>query len=311
MILYPAILTYRGADFIVQVPHGANIYSMSEQLQEKKIISNKFAFISAGRLLYLINGGKFYIKSGEFRISNGMNYYEIVELLASNRYNFRSITVPEGLTVKQVVDILNQAKIPGDITINLTEGSLMPETYYYISTDTKDIILGRMMKDMDDFLSKSWKKNANPMLKTKEELISFASIVEKETGVEGERKIVSSVFTNRLATGMRLQSDPTIIYEITKGETNFGRKITKSDINFSTIYNTYKINGLPKYPISCPGKSSILASIAPAKTDFLYFVAVGDNSGRHIFAKNYQDHLVNVDKYRSNRVAREMAESNL
>ena len=304
------MLIYKGNDIVIQVPHGSNIHSISESLSNDKIIISKLAFIIAGKALCIKNGKNFYIKAGEFKITNGMNYYEIIILLASNKYHFHSITIPEGLTVKQVIKLIENANIPGNITINVTEGSLMPETYNYISTDTKDVMIARMMQSMDTFLSNAWSENTNSILKSKDELLSFASIVEKEAGVLAERKLVASVFTNRLKIDMKLQSDPTIIYEITKGETNFGRKITKSDINSGNIYITYKIKGLPPYPIACPGKESILASITPAKTDYLYFVAVGDNSGKHIFAKNYGEHLENVDKYRATRLAREMEVTN-
>lgn len=282
---------------------------MSEKLENNNIIQSQLLFKIAGKIYYLLHSDTI-IKAGEFKITKGMNYYDIIELLTSNKYYFHSITIPEGLTVKQVMKIMSELGIPGEITSEISEGSLMPETYNYISTDDKHSIIQRMTKDMDIFVSEAWKRNKNPYLKSKEELITFASIVEKETNVDDERAIVASVLTNRLRLRMKLQSDPTIIYEITKGETSFGRKITKSDINFGSVYNTYKIFGLPPKPIACPSKKSILASIEPANTTYLYFVAVGDNSGRHIFSPTYEEHLKNVDKYRMTRLAREMEIAN-
>jgi len=279
--------------------------TIAHNLQSKGVILYPILFKIAYKFLS-IKDSAFGLKVGDFEIREGMNYYEICKLLSSNKYHFNNITFPEGLTVKQIIELLSNNNINGQITRNIKEGTLMPETYNYTSFDTKDSILQRMENEMTKFLDKAWSENKNLMLKSKEELLIFASITEKETGIDEERGLVASIFTNRLKLGMKLQSDPTIIYEITNGETNFGRKITKADINNGKDYNTYKIPGLPKGPIACPGRASILASINPKESDYLYFVAIGDNSGRHKFAINYKDHLKNVDEYRKMRTEREM-----
>ncbi|QED23382.1 endolytic transglycosylase MltG [Candidatus Deianiraea vastatrix] len=305
VVLTLPMMKFAQKDFIISVENGKNMHQIATELEKNEVITGKTLFLFANKILSI--RGTLILKAGDFEIKKGMDYYDICSLLASNNYHFSTITFPEGLTAKQMIKIIEKSDLKEQISIqNIQEGSLMPETYSYTSFETKDKLIKRMQESMTDFLDKAWRENKNPMLKTKQELLILASIIEKETSVEEERPLVASVFTNRLKIGMKLQTDPTIIYEITNGETNFGRKITKADIANGKYYNTYKIFGLPKGPISCPGRSSIIAASNPPQTEFLYFVAIGDGSKAHKFAKDYKEHIKNVDEYRKNRTIKEM-----
>ncbi len=305
ILLYIPTTQKSRIDFIIIVKHGQNSTNISEQLRQKGVISSPKIFHLAYKIKNLLSSEK-RLKAGGFKIEKGMNYYEIIDLLSSNKYYTLSVTFPEGLTKIQMFEILNKTNSSGEISIDAKEGELMPETYVYNLLETKNDIIKRMKKDMSELLDDAWSKNENKMLKTKEDLLIFASIVEKETNNDDEFGLVASVFTNRLEKGMKLQSDPTIIYEATNGATNFGRSITKKDIKTGKDYNTYIIYGLPKGPICSPSKKAILASINPTKTDYLYFVAIGDGSKKHRFTKTYDAHLVCVNEYRKNCLKKEL-----
>jgi UPF0755 protein len=247
------------------------------------------------------------LKAGEFKIPAGASMADILTQLTEGKPIQHAVTVPEGYTVKQVMNRLNSEQLlTGEVADIPTEGSLLPQTYIFDRGASRDSILERMQKDMADTVAEVWKGCAPEVcgpdqpIKTPEDLVTLASVVEKETGIASERPQVAAVFINRLKRGMRLQSDPTIIYGITKGEGPLGRDLKKSEIEAVTDYNTYQIEGLPKGPIANPGVDALNAVAHPAKTADLYFVAAGaDPSKGHLFAATYKQHQANVAKYRA------------
>jgi UPF0755 protein len=208
------------------------------------------------------------------------------------------ITIPEGLTSEQVVDRLHEDTVlTGDIREPPREGSLMPDTYYFERGDTRVSILSRMAKIQAKTVEDVWKARSPDLpIKSPWEMVTLASIVEKETGKTEERPRVAGVFINRLDKHMRLDSDPTIVYGLALGKGTLGRSITRADLNQSTPYNTYIIDGLPPGPICNPGKAALEAVAKPARSKDLYFVA--DGTGGHAFAETLDQHQKNVARWR-------------
>ncbi len=226
--------------------------------------------------------------------------YRIMQVLTEGQAVLHSVTIPEGLSNIQIFNLLSYSPLlEGDITRTPSEGSLLPETYYFPRGSSRDALIMQMEKAMRQTLDQLWEKRApNLPLKSQEEAVVLASIVEKETGIAAERSLVASVFINRLNKNMRLQSDPTIIYGLKKGEV-LGRPIRKSEIKKPTAHNTYVIRGLPPTPIANPGRLALAATLNPAKTEYLYFVANG--TGGHVFAKTLAAHNKNVKNWRRMR----------
>ncbi len=238
------------------------------------------------------------LKAGEYAISKGASVNDVLQQLRRGRGIFNKITIPEGFTSEMAVKRINaHPRLTGVISDVPPEGSLLPDTYTYSSNTDRNDILRRMQDQQQKFLQKEWKKRARGLpVKTPEEALVLASIVEKETGRAGERDRVAGVFVNRLRKGMRLQSDPTIIYGLVGGKGTLGRPILRSEIRSKTAYNTYVIKGLPPTPIANPGRAAIKAVLNPARTKDLYFVA--DGTGGHAFAPSLKKHKENVKQWR-------------
>jgi UPF0755 protein len=247
------------------------------------------------------------LKAGEFKIPAGASMADILTELTEGKPIQHTVTVPEGYTAKQVVNRLNAEQLlTGEVAEIPAEGSILPQTYNFDRGATRASVLARMQTDMADTVAEVWKGcdpevcGPDQPIKTPEDLVTLASVVEKETGIASERPQVAAVFINRLKRGMRLQSDPTIIYGITKGEGPLGRDLKKSEIEAVNDYNTYQMEGLPKGPIANPGVDALNAVAHPAKTADLYFVAAGaDPAQGHLFASTYKQHQANVAKYRA------------
>jgi UPF0755 protein len=218
------------------------------------------------------------------------------------------VTLAEGVTSWQVVNALAQAGfMAGDVADIPPEGSLSPGSYEVDRGGDRAALLAQMTAKQTATLAELWEGRAGDLpYETPEEALIMASIVEKETGVASERPQVASVFVNRLRQGMRLQTDPTVIYGVTKGEGSLGRGLRQSELRRETPYNTYVIDGLPPTPIANPGRESIMAALNPDTTDFLYFVA--DGTGGHAFATTLEDHNRNVEKWRAIEAAAGQAE---
>ncbi|MGB0960487.1 MAG: endolytic transglycosylase MltG [Halocynthiibacter sp.] len=222
----------------------------------------------------------------------------LTKALSASDMRYR-ITVAEGATVWQIVNALKSASfIKGELTELPKEGTLAPWDYEVKSGDTIAALVDRMAKRQTDTLDALWETRAEGLpVKTKEEALILASIVEKETGVAEERPLVASVFTNRLNRGIKLQTDPTVIYGVTKGQGTLGRGIRRSELRKKTPWNTYVIDGLPVTPIANPGKKAIEAALNPATSNFIFFVA--DGTGGHAFAETLNEHNQNVTKWRA------------
>lgn len=284
---------------IVLLPRGSGLIAIANQLEAAGVVSDARVF----RIWVTIDGGDRELQAGEYAIPAGASMLDIYERLREGDTIQYLVTAPEGRTSAQIVRILNANPVlTGEITDIPAEGTLLPETYSFHRGDTRQDILDRMRADQQDLIDALWPDRADDLpFDTPEEAIILASIVEKETGVASERPLVASVFVNRLRRGIRLESDPTIIYGITQGEP-LGRGIRRSELdNADNPYNTYFVDGLPPTPIANPGRDAIAAVLDPPDTDYLFFVA--DGTGGHAFAETYREHQRNVANWR--RVERE------
>ncbi|MEN3973752.1 endolytic transglycosylase MltG [Emcibacter sp. SYSU 3D8] len=278
----------------VVIPKGAGVRGTASVLDAAGVIDNRKLFLIATK----ITGADRMLKAGEYRIPASSSMRQVLDLLRSGKTVVRRFTVAEGLSVRQV-DALIRAEpaLEGDPGPVPPEGSLLPETYHFTLGDNRQTIIARMRAAMDSNLAVLWDKRAPDLpLKTPQQALILASIVEKETGVPAERPRIAGVFINRLRAGMPLQSDPTIVYGIKRGEP-LGRPILLSELQGITPYNTYTFVGLPPTPISNPGLDSLKAVMNPMETSDLYFVA--DGSGGHAFSSTYAEHQRNVQRWRS------------
>lgn len=283
----------RGHETTVEVKSGVGLRGIAKALSAAGVIRHPNLFYLAVRL----TGKSQLLKAGEYTVPDQASMADIVALMAAGKSIVHKVTVAEGLTSKMAYDIVKgHDDLIGEAGAVPEEGTLLPETYLFERGTTRSDILERMRKAQEDFLDREWDgRDKGLPLKSKAEAIVLASIVEKETAKADERRHIASVFYNRLKTGMKLQSDPTIIYGLTKGYP-LGRGIRKSEIDQITPYNTYAIEGLPKAPICNPGKDAIAAVLHPAKSDDLYFVA--DGSGGHAFAATLNQQINNVHRWR-------------
>lgn len=276
----------------VFLPAGSSVNAMGQELEKAGAIRSASAF----KIMAKLSGQELRFQSGTYQIPSGTSLQEVVKMIAEGKVLQLTITLPEGRSVVQAVKILMANK---DLTGELVmppEGSLLPETYTYQRGEARQAVLDRMQAAGTKALDELWEGRAADLpIKTKAEALILASVIEKETGMNDERERVAAVFVNRLRKGMRLESDPTVIYPITRGEP-LGRGIRRSELDADTPWNTYKIFGLPKTPITNPGKATIKATLNPAKTDEYFFVA--DGTGGHVFAKTYEEHLRNVANWR-------------
>lgn len=280
---------------LILIKPGSSIKSIAKQLSTENVISNDFAFIIKAR----IENGSKPLKAGEYAFEPKISTKDAIKKMQEGKIYQRSITFPEGLTSKEIVDILNsnEVLIGESITSIPYEGSLLPETYNFTLGDTKQDIINRMQTSMTETLEKLWNERSEYIsVKDKKETVILASIVEKETGVKEERPRVAGVFMNRLNRGIPLQTDPTVIYALTMGQKKLERELTLKDLKKPSPYNTYTVKGLPPTPIANPGAESIRAVLNPEYNSYIYFVANG--TGGHIFAETLEEHNKNVKNWR-------------
>jgi len=282
------------ADKIVNIVREDDGGSIAEQLERAGVVDSATWF----SLLTLLDGNRSVLKRGEYEFKAGVSMNEIESLLAAHHVVQHKLTVPEGLTSEQIVQRLRDDDVlAGDIKEIPREGSLMPDTYYFERGDTRQSLLTRMARAQTKFVNEIWKgRTADLPIKSPGEMVTLASIVEKETGKADERSRVARVFVNRLQKHMRLESDPTIVYGLVFGKGTLGHSITRAEVNQATPYNTYIIDGLPPGPISNPGKAALEAVANPLRSRDLYFVA--DGTGGHVFADSFEQHLKNVARWR-------------
>jgi UPF0755 protein len=283
------------ADKVYEIGKSVDRPSLAIALHEQGIISEPRIF-SAAAAVNAWRGGR--LKPGEYLFKAGMSMQDVLLMITAGRVITYKLSVPEGWTAQMVVDRLGEQKeLDGPVPATPPEGSIMPDTYVFRRGLAREKLLADMQDAQSKLVDEVWAaKPADSILKSKQEMVTLASIVEKETGVPEERPIVASVMINRLKQHIRLQSDPTVIYGITMGKTKLERPISKADLDAETPYNTYRIDGLPPGPIANPGKAALEAVINPANTNYLYFVA--DGSGGHAFAATLEEHNANVKKWR-------------
>lgn len=282
------------ADTHVVIEQGSGVISIADTLVRNGVVSDALVF----RLWARASDQHRRLRAGEFLVPAGASIDDMLKLLASGKTIVRKLTLPEGLTVTEAMILIQDAEgLQGPLTAIPDEGWLLPETYHYSWGDERVDMVLNMSAAMEDAVRAAWGKRPKDfVLKSSQELLTLASIVEKETGVADERPMVAGVFLNRLQKGMRLQSDPTVVYALTEGSGPLRRALTRDDLKIDSPYNTYLVMGLPPGPIALAGKASLEAVIHPAQTDALYFVA--DGTGGHVFAKTLEEHNQNVAKWR-------------
>ena len=278
----------------VQLPRGAGLNAIAAQLEDAGVIADGRIFRLGARWKDAARA----LKAGEYAFPPGISMEDALAKVVAGDVVRRKVTVAEGLMSVEVLDRLASAEaLEGEVEGIPAEGSLAPETYLYERGDTRADVIARMQAAQRETLDALWEGRAeNLPFDTKEQALVLASIVEKETGVAGERSEVAGVFVNRLRRGMPLQSDPTVIYGQTEGKRVFEGPIRRSHLDDENAWNTYRIKGLPPTPIANPGREAIAAVLNPADTDYLYFVA--DGTGGHAFARTLAEHNANVRKWR-------------
>ncbi|MDI4657077.1 endolytic transglycosylase MltG [Xanthobacter autotrophicus] len=279
---------------VVNIPRGSGVRDMGDILEREGVISNALLFLAGQRLARPDAS----FKAGEFVFKPGQSLASVIDTLASGKMVVHQVTIPEGLTSQQVVKRLMDNELLTGTPAVPAEGTLLPETYQITRGQSREEVLKKMADEQRRLLATLWAKRAPDIpVKSPQELVILASIVEKETGLAAERPKVAAVFVNRLNKKMRLQSDPTIIYGIVGGRGALGRPISRTDIATATAYNTYAIDGLPPGPISNPGRDALAAVANPPRTKDLFFVA--DGTGGHAFAETLADHNKNVARWRA------------
>jgi peptidoglycan lytic transglycosylase G len=287
---------------VIVIPKLEGSLEIAARLEREGVVSDRRLFTAGYRWLQLLarfEGDKtLQLKAGDYEVRPKASVREVIELICEGKTISYKITIPEGLTSQQVVDrLLADANLSGEISATPSEGSLMPETFVIPRGAPRQAVLDNMASESRKLMERLWAQRKKDLpVKTWEEAVTLASIVEKETGRNDERDRVAAVFINRLRQNMRLQSDPTILYGLFGGKVAWGRPIQRNEISQKTAHNTYQIDGLPPTPICNPGRQAIEAVLQPRATRELYFVA--DGSGGHVFAENLKDHNANVQKWR-------------
>ncbi len=290
-------------DRVFLVEQGIGLGAVANRLATANMIADRWVF-QFGAMLQRKQSS---IRAGEYNIAAKASMAEIMLEITEGKAITYSVTIPEGLTSWEAVQRINAASnLIGEITEIPPEGTLLPDTYSFERGSDRQAIIDRMSEAFQVQIAEIWASRAPDLpLTSAEEMVILASIVEKETGIGAERAGVAGVFINRLNIGMRLQSDPTIIYGITNGQGSLGRGLRRSEIDEKTPYNTYQIDRLPPGPITNPGVAAMRAVVNPADIEALFFVA--DGTGGHAFANTYAEHQVNVARWRA--IERERAQA--
>lgn len=306
LLIVAAVLLLRGwggpgpatQSLTVIVRDGSTLTAAARQLEAAGAIRSADRFLIFAKLL----GGTAPIRSGEYQVPAGLSAADVLKLLQGGRTLQRFVAVPEGMPSILVHErLMAEPLLKGAVSVPV-EGSVLPDSYSFERGETRAAVLARMQAAMRKTLAELWTRRKPAIaVATPREALILASIVEKETAVEAERRTVAAVYSNRLRRGMMLQADPTIIYPITQGKP-LGRRILRSEIEAVNGYNTYAMTGLPVGPIANPGRASIAAVLDPAASQALYFVA--DGKGGHVFANTLAEHNANVQRWYALRRAR-------
>jgi len=283
-------------DKIVNIPARAGKRDIADALQREGVINvNPWLFI--GSVFALKASSE--LKPGEYSFQKNASLRDVIATIVEGKVVQHAVTIPEGLTSEQIVTRLSDNDIfSGSVREMPREGTLLPETYKFPRGTTRDQVIQRMQLTQKRVLAEIWeRRNPDVPIRSPDQLVTLASIVEKETGKADERSRVAAVFVNRLRQRIKLQSDPTIIYGLVGGKGTLGRPIKRSEITQPSPYNTYVIEGLPPGPIANPGRASLEAAANPARTRDLFFVA--DGTGGHAFTETYDQHQKNVARLRT------------
>ncbi|MBF0326809.1 MAG: endolytic transglycosylase MltG [Alphaproteobacteria bacterium] len=282
----------------VVIPKGAGLETIARRLHGAGVIPDIYSFQVGTRIRAAT------MRAGEYAFPARISPEAAMRQMAEGRTVVHKLTIPEGLTVKQVAALVYSADfLAGEVGKMPAEGWLLPETWHLSRDDDRAELMGRMEKSMRQALEQAWAGRAqNLPIKTPNEALILASVVERETALKAERPKVAAVFLNRLRLGMRLQSDPTVIYGLSDGLGVLERPLSRADLEKPHRWNTYAMDGLPATPIANPGKASLDAVLHPAETDALYFVA--DGTGGHAFARTLEEHNRNVAQWRKIEQAR-------
>ena len=298
-----AVLMFRGGggadhDVDVVVAPGSSLTAAANRLEREGAVKSAAAFVRTAKLF----GSSAPIKPGEYRIKRGMDARAILALLQSGKTLQRFVTIPEGMpSILVQQKLMATVLLTGNVAIP-PEGSILPDSYAYTRGEARNAVISRMQKAMQTAIANAWAaRKSSTAVTTPEQAVILASIIEKETAREDERRMVAAVYSNRLKRGMPLQADPTVIYPVTRGKP-LGRRILRSELDAPNGYNTYRRGGLPVGPIANPGKASILAALDPAPSNALYFVAQGDGSSA--FAETLEQHNANVQRWYAHRRAK-------
>lgn len=290
-------------DKAIVIPPGSGLAEISDQLEREGVIRNPLMFRIAG----YVGGAWSQLRAGEYLFKANISPREALDVLTSGKPVLHSVSIPEGLTSEQIVARLKENDLlTGEITQMPREGALLPDTYRIERGTSRQRLIQTMTEKQREELNRIWARRVGELpIRTPQELVTLASIVEKETGRADERPRVAGVFVNRLNRRMKLQSDPTIVYGLVGGKGTLGRGILRTEITQPTPYNTYVIDGLPPGPIANPGRAAMEAVANPSRTRDLYFVA--DGTGGHAFAETLDQHNRNVGRWRQIEASRREA----
>ena len=281
-----------GKETVVILRKGAGLAEIAGALQEGGAIRSASVFAAAAQL----SGAARQLKPGEYAFASRASIGQVLDKVRRGLIVRHRVTIPEGITSEMAVDILMADPVLQGSTPVPAEGAILPETYDVVRGENRAAVLKRMMDARDRLLADLWVKRSQGLpFANVDDAVNLASIVEKETAKPDERPHIAAVFINRLRQGMRLESDPTIIYGLTRGRP-LGRGLRQSELAQPNPWSTYQINGLPPTPIANPGRAALAAVLDPAQSNDLYFVA--DGSGGHVFAATYAEHLRNVAHWR-------------
>ena len=289
----PGPAARHGSTTDVVLPRGAGVGQIASTLRAAGVIGSREVFYLAAKL----GGAGRRLKAGEYEFRSGQPMAEVLSDIEQGKVVRRFVAVPEGWTSDMAADAVRAEPVLTGTVETPPEGSILPDSYQIERGEDRAEVVQKMRDARDGLLAQLWASRAPDLpLKTPEEAVTLASLVEKETGVPAERPRIAAVFENRLRAGMKLESDPTIIYGITKGRP-LGRGISMKELVTATPYNTYRIVGLPPTPIANPGRAALAAVLNPPKSDELFFVA--DGTGGHVFASTFAEHEANVAKWRA------------
>jgi len=295
----------------IVIPRGEASREIARRLGREGVISSEHIFVAyylARQVSSWFGGKPLHLKAGDYEFKPGISMREVAELVAEGKVMLMRLTIPEGLTSHQIVERLRaEPSLTGEIEVMPDEGKLLPDTYRVPRGSSRQAVIDMMRAEQEEFLERVWEnRQPNLPLKSIDEALILASIVQRETGRNDKFEDIASVFINRLRKGMPLQSDPTILYGIEGGQVNWGRPIYRSEIQRKTSHNTYQISGLPPTPICNPGREAIRAVLNPSPTNYLYFVANG--AGASVFSATLEEHNVAVANWR--KIEREIRAKN-